>query len=118
MPCTAISPNNERFQPPKPSNAIGIGMGARAHRRDATSVFRICRALRHDWFSKIRQVVVPWTSKRPLLSVTRPSAVPTRRPRLITTPSALIAPVCGVIGRTNEILNSRVVEPTPLSSVD
>jgi hypothetical protein len=28
----------------------------------ATRVFRICRALRHDWFSKIRQVVVPWTT--------------------------------------------------------
>src|SRR5438105_8284729 len=75
-------------------------------------------ALRHDWFSKTRQVVVPWTSKRPLLSVTRPSAVPTRRPRLSTTPSALIGPASGVIGRTNEILNTRVVEPMPLSSVD
>ena len=67
---------------------------------------------------KMKQVVVPWTSKRPLLSVTRPPAVPTRRPRLITVPSALIGPVSGVIGRTNDILNSRVVEPTPLSKVD
>src|SRR6266436_5610372 len=32
--------------------------------------------------------------------------------------SALIGPVSGVIGRTNEILNSRVVEPTPFSNVD
>jgi len=61
---------------------------------------------------------VPWTSKRPLLSVTRPSAVPMQRPRLITVPSALVGPVSGVIGRTNEILNSRVVEPTPFSKVD
>ena len=59
--------------------------------------------------SKIRQVVVPWTSKRPLLSVIRPSAVPTRRPRLSTTPSAVIKPVSGVMGRKSEILNSRVV---------
>jgi hypothetical protein len=73
---------------------------------------------RHDQISKIKQVVVPWTSKRPLLSVTRPSAVPTRRPRLITVPSALIKPVSGVIGRMNEILNSRVVEPMPFSKVD
>ena len=28
-------------------------------------------------------------------------------------PKALIGPVSGVIGRTNEILNSRVVEPSP-----
>jgi hypothetical protein len=27
MPCTAISPNNERFQPPKLWNAIGAGIG-------------------------------------------------------------------------------------------
>ena len=60
-------------------------------------------------FSKIRQVVVPWASKRPLLSVMRPSAVPTRRPQLSTMPSALIVPVSGVIGRTSEILNSSVV---------
>jgi hypothetical protein len=38
--------------------------------------------------------------------------------RLITVPSALIGPVSGVIGRMNDILNSRVVEPTPLSKVD
>src|SRR6266700_30547 len=62
-----------------------------------------------DQISKIRHVVVPWASRRPLPSVSRPSAVPTRRPRLSTTPSALISPVSGVIGRTREILNSSVV---------
>ena len=72
----------------------------------------------HDQVSKIKQVVVPWTSKRPSLSVTRPSAVPTRRPRLINLPSAFIEPVSGVIGRTNDILNSSVVEPTPFSNVE
>ena len=46
---------------------------------------------------KIRQVVVPWASRRPMPSVMRPSAVPMRRPRLITTPSAVIRPVAGVI---------------------
>src|SRR5947209_17650853 len=74
--------------------------------------------LRRDQLLKIKQVVVPWTSKRSLLSVTRPSAVPIRRPRLITVPSALIGPVSGVIDRRNDILNSRVVEPTPFSKVD
>ena len=54
---------------------------------------------------KIRQVVVPWASRRPVPSVSRPSAVPTRRPRLSTVPSALIRPVSGVIGRSSEILN-------------
>src|SRR5277367_2216337 len=77
---------------------------------------RCCRD--HDPLAKIRQVVVPWTSRRPLLSVTRPSAVPTRRPQLITLPSALIRPVCGVIGRTKDILNSSVVEPVPFSSIE
>src|SRR5258708_7227787 len=67
---------------------------------------------------KIRQVVVPWASKRPPLSVIRPSAVPIRRPELNTTPFAVIRPVSGVIGRTSEILNSRVVWPIPFSSVD
>ena len=38
--------------------------------------------------------------------------------RLITVPSALSRPVSGVIGRTNDILNSRVVEPMPFSKVD
>jgi hypothetical protein len=33
-------------------------------------------------------------------------------------PLALIRLVSGVIGRTNDILNSRVVEPTPFSKVD
>jgi hypothetical protein len=60
-------------------------------------------------FSKIRQVVVPWASKRPLRSVIFPSAVPMRRPLLSTRPSALISPVSVVIGRTREILNSSVV---------
>ena len=55
---------------------------------------------------------MPWASKRPLLSVIRPSAVPTRRPRVSTTPSAVIRPVSAVIGRTSEISNSRVVWPT------
>ena len=41
-----------------------------------------------------------------------------RRPRLITVRSALIGPVSGVIGRMNDILNSRVVEPIPFSKVD
>ena len=59
--------------------------------------------------SKIRHVVVPWASNRPRLSMTRPSAVPTWRPRLKTTSSALINPVSGVIGRTKGILNSSVV---------
>jgi hypothetical protein len=31
---------------------------------------------------------------------------------------SLDGPVFGVIGRTNDILNSSVVEPTPLSNVD
>ena len=53
-------------------------------------------AARHP--SKIKQVVVPWASRRPLPSVMRPSAVPTRRPRLSTMPSARISPVSGVIG--------------------
>ena len=47
--------------------------------------------------------------QRPLASVTRPSAVPTRRPQVRTVPSALIKPVSGVIGRISEILNSSVV---------
>ena len=59
--------------------------------------------------SKIRQVVVPCASTRPSASVSRPSAVPTRRPRLMTRPSALMSPVSGVTARTSEILNSSVV---------
>ena len=51
-------------------------------------------------------------------SVMRPSAVPTRRPQLMTVPTAIIGPVFGVIGRMNEILNSRVVEPMPFPNVD
>src|ERR1044072_3963613 len=54
---------------------------------------------------KIRHVVVPCASNRPLASVTRPSAVPIRRPQLRTVPSALIWPVSGVMARTSEILN-------------
>ena len=50
------------------------------------------RACIRSHISKIKQVVVPWTSKRPLPSVTRSSAVPTRRPRLITVPSAVPLP--------------------------
>jgi hypothetical protein len=46
-----------------------------------------------DLGSKIRHVVVPCASSRPLSSLRRPSAVPTLRPRLNTTPSALIMPV-------------------------
>ena len=56
--------------------------------------------------------------RRPLPSVTRPSAVPMRRPQFRTTPSAVIWPVSGVIGRTREILNSSVVWLAPLSSID
>ncbi len=44
------------------------------------------------------RTVVPCASRRPSASVTRPSAVPTRRPRLITVPTALIMPVSGVMG--------------------
>jgi len=36
-------------------------------------------------------------------------------PRLIAMPSALIGQVSGVIGRTNDILNSKIVEPMPFS---
>ena len=42
--------------------------------------------------------MVAWAGKRPVPSVSRPSAVPTRRPRLSTIPSALINPVSGVMG--------------------
>jgi hypothetical protein len=68
--------------------------------------------------SKIRQVVVAWTSRRPLLLVMRPSAVPIRRPQLITVPAALIRPVAGAIGRTNETLKPRVVEPVLFGKVE
>src|SRR5262249_31898071 len=70
-----------------------------------------------DRVSQKRKVGGRCASRRPLLSVTRPSAVPIRRPPLSTTPSARIRPVSGVIGRTNEILNSSVVESTPFASV-
>jgi hypothetical protein len=36
MQCTAMSPNTERFQPPKPWIAIGTGMGTRATRNLAS----------------------------------------------------------------------------------
>src|SRR5713101_4646359 len=81
---------------------------------------RCCVGGHHSSYhlGKIRHVVVPWASKRPPLSVIRPSAVPTRRPELKTIPSAVIRPVSGAIGRKSEILNSRVVWPMPFSSVD
>ena len=65
--------------------------------------------------SKIRHVVVPVASNFPALSVIRPSAVPMRRPRFNTMPSALINPVSVVIGLMSEILNSTVVWPAPFS---
>ena len=61
---------------------------------------------------------MPWASNRPERSVTRPSAVPIRRPPFRTLPSALISPVSSVIARTSEILNSNVVLPNPFLSVD
>jgi hypothetical protein len=64
--------------------------------------------------SKIKQVVVPWARTRPSLSVNFPSAVPIRRPQLMTLPSAFTKPVCGVMGRTREILNSSVVCANPV----
>lgn len=68
--------------------------------------------------SEIRQVVVPCASNLPSLSINRPSAVPTRRPQDKTIPSALNRPVSGVMGRSIEILNSKVVELEPLSIID
>ncbi len=68
--------------------------------------------------AKIRHVLVPCASKRPLASVRRPSAVPIRRPQFNTIPSAMIRPVSGVMGRMSEILNSTVVCARPLSRVD
>jgi hypothetical protein len=61
---------------------------------------------------------VPCESSLPSLSINRPSAVPTRRPHDKTVPLALNRPVSGVIGRTIDILNSKVVEPEPLSIID
>ena len=61
---------------------------------------------------------MPCASNRPFASVTRPSAVPTRRPQLRTLPSALIWPVSSVMARTSEILNSSVVLLMPFSSID
>ena len=84
----------------QPHRLLRIGWGSRNH------------------LSKIKHVVVPWTSSRPAPSVIRPSATPTRLPQLITVPSALIRPVFGVIGRMNETLNSRVVESKPFFKVD
>lgn len=52
---------------------------------------------------------MPCASNRPLVSVIRPSAVPTRQPQLRTLPSAVICPVSGVMPRTSEILNSSAV---------
>ena len=52
--------------------------------------------------SKIKQVLVPWTSSRPSRSVTL----------------GLIGPVWGVIGRRKDILNSRVVDPMPRLRVE
>ena len=52
-------------------------------------------------------------SKRPSPSTKRPSAVPTRRPRLRTAPSAQTTPVFGVSGRIKDTVNSKVVKPTP-----
>ena len=49
---------------------------------------------RIDQPSKIRQVVVPCTSRRPWASVTLPSARPTRRPQFTTQPSARMVPIC------------------------
>ena len=45
----------------------------------------------------MRHVVVPCASNLPVASVTRPSAVPTRRPQFRTLPSALIPPVIIVL---------------------
>jgi hypothetical protein len=56
-----------------------------------------------------RQVVVACASSRPRASVSRPSAVATRRPLLMTRPSARTRPVSAVIGRTRLTLNSKVV---------
>src|SRR5215831_5590454 len=101
--------------------------GARSAEEDVGG--RVGQLIRDGWracslrptsahISKIKQVVVPWTSSRPSRSVTLPSAVLTRRPRLITVPSAVIGPVWGVIGRRKDILNSRVVEPMPRSRME
>jgi hypothetical protein len=68
--------------------------------------------------SKIKHVVVPCARTRPFLSVNVPSAVPIRRPQLMTLPSAFTGPDCGVTGRTREILNSSVVCAKPLSSME
>src|SRR2546430_4677874 len=68
--------------------------------------------------SKSKHVVVPCARTRPSLSVNVPSAVPIRRPQLITLPSAFTSPVSGVTGRTSEILNSSVVCAKPLSSME
>jgi hypothetical protein len=68
--------------------------------------------------SKIKHVVVPCARTRPFLSVKVPSAVPIRRPQLMTLPSAFTRPVCGVTGRMREILNSSVVCAKPLSSME
>jgi glutathione S-transferase len=59
--------------------------------------------------SNTRHVVVACASSRPRASVSRPSAVATRRPLLMTRPSARTRPVSAVIGRTRLTLNSKVV---------
>ena len=79
--------------------------GARSAGEDAAGysrrVLRVFFEATSAHISKIKQVLVPWTSSRPSRSVTL----------------GLIGPVWGVIGRRKDILNSRVVDPMPRSKV-
>ena len=80
--------------------------GARSAGEDAAGysrrVLRVFFEATSAHISKIKQVLVPWTSSRPSRSVTL----------------GLIGPVWGVIGRRKDILNSRVVDPMPRLRVE
>src|SRR5215469_17176885 len=79
----ATKPDESRIvalaDPPQASDGSSKALApsiVRLNRPCRASYYYVARPMARDDFGKIRQVVVPCASRAPLVSVTRPSAVP------------------------------------------